>query len=203
MKNVLLGLLILAGTVSQAATVRYNESTNGDLVYITDPAVHDPFILDVGLNTFSGSMDEVARDRDTIYFAIADGLSLVSAHLTYWYSIDSYDNTSYFSLQKLSSGGGGMSLGDDVIVGNEAYCLLFPDYCDSSSAFHWASGLPSGGAEYLLQPGNIGANGNSTLSTLHYDWEIQVIGAAVPVPAAVWLFGSALGLLGWMRRKAA
>jgi len=28
-----------------------------------------------------------------------------------------------------------------------------------------------------------------------------VVGAAVPVPAAVWLFGSALGALGWVRRR--
>jgi hypothetical protein len=25
--------------------------------------------------------------------------------------------------------------------------------------------------------------------------------SAVPIPAAVWLFGSALGLLGWIRRR--
>ncbi len=29
------------------------------------------------------------------------------------------------------------------------------------------------------------------------------VGAQVPIPAAAWLFGSALGLLGWMQRKAA
>jgi hypothetical protein len=33
-------------------------------------------------------------------------------------------------------------------------------------------------------------------------WRVNAI-QVVPVPAALWLFGSALGLLGWMRRKAA
>ena len=33
--------------------------------------------------------------------------------------------------------------------------------------------------------------------------EVMTFTAAVPVPAAVWLFGSALGLLGWARRRTA
>ena len=32
--------------------------------------------------------------------------------------------------------------------------------------------------------------------------EIRIITSVVPIPAAVWLFGSALALLGWVRRRA-
>jgi len=30
---------------------------------------------------------------------------------------------------------------------------------------------------------------------------VDITAAAIPVPAAIWLFGPALGLIGWMRRK--
>jgi len=47
------------------------------------------------------------------------------------------------------------------------------------------------------------ANGtcDSSSSDTFAVWEFTVAGA-IPVPAAVWLFGSALGLLGWVRRRA-
>ena len=55
---------------------------------------------------------------------------------------------------------------------------------------------------------------NVRIDLAHSDWELGDIVSfdfvtedipipPVPVPAAVWLFGSALGVLGWMRRKAA
>ncbi|MFW2405895.1 MAG: VPLPA-CTERM sorting domain-containing protein [Gammaproteobacteria bacterium] len=52
---------------------------------------------------------------------------------------------------------------------------------------------PGGGDNLLLTV----QTGNNSI------YEIAITTAAVPVPAAVWLFGSALGLLGWMRRRAA
>lgn len=49
----------------------------------------------------------------------------------------------------------------------------------------------NGGGQFALE-------GSERFAWAVHDGNIG--GAAVPVPASVWLFGSALGLLGWMRR---
>jgi hypothetical protein len=51
-------------------------------------------------------------------------------------------------------------------------------------------------AAQVLTSGSFSTPGNAALSHItFYDTEI------IPIPAAAWLFGSALGLLGWMRRR--
>ena len=44
-------------------------------------------------------------------------------------------------------------------------------------------------------------NGDGVFTSYDYDMNFIISGSKVPVPAAVWLFGSALAGLGWMRRK--
>jgi len=56
----------------------------------------------------------------------------------------------------------------------------------------------SGGVTLQLGATTGGATGS--FSNMFYD-NIVIDVTPIPVPAAVWLFGSALGLLGWMRRK--
>ena len=55
------------------------------------------------------------------------------------------------------------------------------DFIFVTGGQNFASKVGGGFAAWAVAPGNI---------------------SAVPVPAAVWLFGSALGVMGWMRRKA-
>ena len=56
-------------------------------------------------------------------------------------------------------------------------------------------------------PGSAVWAGLQSIDDKTHDWYAWAVRdgdvAAVPIPAAFWLFGSALGLLGWMHRKAA
>jgi hypothetical protein len=76
-------------------------------------------------------------------------------------------------------------------------------------------GLPSVPWNSPLDPNDFSGYSDSRLGTIraynnitgveegNLEFNIDTMSlVAVPVPAAVWLFGSALGLLGWMRRKA-
>ena len=63
---------------------------------------------------------------------------------------------------------------------------------------------------YQLTVGADGGGGSvedeivtSTRLQTQDDFDITNLTHPIPIPAAVWLFGSGLGLLGWMKRKLA
>jgi len=74
---------------------------------------------------------------------------------------------------------------------------------DTSSFTITAAGLVAGSFNFLSTPDDVkgpfygAAKFQSTGDGSQSDWV-----AAIPVPASAWLLGSALGLLGWIRRRA-
>jgi hypothetical protein len=81
----------------------------------------------------------------------------------------------------------------------------FPDPFTNVQPFYYWSGTedaldPDGAWAFNFNDGDQ----NADFKAVNYlAWAVHdgnPGGAVVPVPAAVWLFGSALGLLGWMRR---
>ncbi|MGI9341666.1 MAG: VPLPA-CTERM sorting domain-containing protein [Gammaproteobacteria bacterium] len=119
---------------------------------------------------------------------------------------DPFGNLGILQLNFLDSGGNGIG-GSEVTV--DPFGTADVDLSviqDGAEVTDWTqlslTGIaPAGTAEvqaFLLhiQTGDPCCSGGSLF------WD-DVSLTAVPVPAAVWLFGSALGILGWMRRKTA
>ncbi|MEQ1802479.1 MAG: DUF1566 domain-containing protein [Gammaproteobacteria bacterium] len=92
----------------------------------------------------------------------------------------------------------------------------YPSYCLSnagpfSSLLSLQPGQWWSGTEYAPDSSTAwrfylydGSQGNDSKGAGYYAWAVTDGDAlaVVPIPPAVWLFGSALGVMGWMRRKA-
>jgi hypothetical protein len=95
--------------------------------------------------------------------------------------------------------GGGTS--SSVILGDAP---LFPNGDPdiwTSVAFMGFAGPDTSGGITLQFNAACGADANCVSDYFIDNVSIMADVAVIPVPAAVWLFGSALGLLGWIRRR--
>ena len=96
--------------------------------------------------------------------------------------------------------GAGTTLLDGVTAGS-------PDpFSNVQSGVYWSgtelAGGPNGAWVFDFSNGDQGAQVKTNSRSAWAVADGNVFNAVVPIPASVWLFGSALGLLGWMRRKA-
>jgi len=179
--------LLLASSAAQAALYRVSDTFS-----ITYSKPSGP-LTDTGISgSYSGSFEILAEG--THVFDL-DHLTLS----TYTFGVNTFDLTNskgvaVFSggeLFKLTIGGfTGSGPSEPVDIGNidtqgDWRVLYSQDPVNQIKPSQVDYG--SGGQGYFR---NTGITGN---------FKITVI----PVPAAVWLFGSGLGLLGWFRRKAA
>lgn len=96
-----------------------------------------------------------------------------------------------------------------VITGNT--CNLGPNYCNTGpfsnlqTSLYWSgttTTVPYSGYAWLFRF-DLGYQGPDT-NYYYYAWAVRpgdIGGAVVPVPGAVWLLGSALGVMGVLRRR--
>jgi len=86
--------------------------------------------------------------------------------------------------------------GDSVLFEN----TFIHDAANTTGNMMWVLGTATFMADSLLTTLTF-AGPNSTAFNFFALDSVAVVSTVVPLPAAVWVFGSALGILGWMRRK--
>ena len=201
---ILINLAVLGLSISSvnAALVNYDEAVSGDLIHLATTFNFDTS----GVNSVSGSTEWASSgfDSDAFFFYLADGLQITDVSVVW----------SNPSLANLPNGGLSWSF--------LAQAFSPPPLSSTTlllSAIHLPSSVavtetvivvaPYTGADrYWLSNGTGRSNATDPLLPWHvsasYDMSFTTAAIpAVPVPAAVWLFGTALiGLVGFSKRKA-
>jgi hypothetical protein len=185
MKNLIAVVLLLGCGAAHAATVLYDESVDGDAGQLSEK---ENLFLVSGENIIRGEQDWTNPDPDYDQFVlnIADGYQISSItptatgiQLNGWFT--------WFVYVGNSQGQDGNEVFDAILRTNsEIFYYKIPEY-------------PLVESQYFLGGFGAAANGG-TSPEIAYEWSI-IVTQVVPIPASVWLFGSALGGLGWMRRK--
>lgn len=189
-KSLLLGALCayltIASLNANAAIITYDENIDGDLVGTPDIG-----IFDIGINTVSGitaAMPGIA-DFDGFLFTISSGQIISSLTIDYIVTTPDYVATNFRLDWEVS---GGLfttlaNLGINTVTVSPGDMLAL------------TGGSPLVAGNYRIY--TTGFTRSSEGGTIDYTWSVGV--AAVPIPAAAWLFGSGLlGLIGVTKRKA-
>ena len=181
---------------ANAAVISYDENTSSDLSLREHLGS-----LDAGLNTVSGttSVSGYDYDFDGFTFTVLNGNQVDSIYIDYVstsnldviFTLVKFPNGVDFGFETIAD----MTLGAKLEFSSPSIPHLTSD-TDIISYFSLGA-LPTG--EYGLL--GSGINSDGSYGELQYTWGMNV--SVVPVPAAVWLFGSGLiGLVGLARRNA-
>ena len=186
----LISSAILLSVCSAAnAAVVWNENVDGD--FSNSGATPDLVVLSLGDNVISGSVDAFgvygADHNDFFTFSLAAGQAVTAIEV--------------LSLGNAASGFIGIDKGSAYVnyPNSQSWGWTFFQAADVSNNI-----LPRMGASNGKFVDNLTAGDYSIWldAGVQYDYSINVVVSnVVPIPAAVWLFGSALAGLGWLRRK--
>ncbi|UCG72258.1 MAG: hypothetical protein JSV45_13565 [Chromatiales bacterium] len=174
------------------ATTVWDESVDGDLS--TDPNAPTPVQFQAGSNIITGTMGGPGNVGDYITFTFGPGQGLTGLVLLEFASQMGDERGFHGINEGPTSFIPSPATQDNFLGGNhlnafEAGTDVLPGLATTPLVgAGFAIPLGEGTYSYLIQ--------QTASDPTSYSLEFQV----VPVPAAVWLFGSALGLLGWLRR---
>ncbi len=183
----------------QAATA-WDENLDGELS--SDPLAPTSVIFADGVNTVSGSVTSLNDVRDYLTFTIPTGHQLVGILLQSYMDLDTGGpgNRGFYAISDGATSAipGGTTSGsflggahlDPLAPGTDLLALLATDSLTGTGV-----SAPLGAGEYTFLVQQTGPQLTG--------YQLDFIVAPIPVPAAVWLFGSALVGLGALRRRAA